>query len=1149
MKKVFVLLLSLFPALCVQGKVSRSPEAEALRHRLENLVSRGVMFGHHDDPVYGIGWWGDENRSDVRSVCGDFPAVFSFDIGDMEHDSAQNLDKVSFERIRREIIRHHEQGGITTISWHVDNPLTGGDSWDVSNANTVASVLENGEKNALFLTWLDRTAAFFNTLKDENGVKIPLIFRPWHEHTGSWFWWGQKLCTTEEYKALWQLTVDRMQANGATQLLYAYSPGQEPNDTTAYLERYPGDALIDILGTDVYCFNTTDYRYHLDKMLKIITSLGKTHEKIVAITETGYETIPDSLWWTETLLPLVEKYPVSYLVVWRNAFERPNHFYAPYPGQVSAKDFVRFYKKANMLFLKDMRFVRAENGQLFIGEKPYYFIGTNFWYGAILGSTGQGGNRERLLKELDFLHKNGMDNLRILVGADGVAGQKVKVMPTLQQSPGIYNDTIFEGLDFLLSEMGKRNMKAVLYLNNSWEWSGGYGQYLEWAGEGKVPKLGVQDWPVFQRRMSKYADCDSCKTLFFNHIKQVISRANRYTGKPYTEDPSIMAWQVGNEPRVFEGGNKEKFLAWLGEATALIRSLDGKHLISIGNEGYMGSEMDWNLVEKMNADPNVDYMTIHIWAKNWSWINTDSIAQNIDNAIVKTNEYITQHLEIAKSRQKPLVIEEFGYPRDNHLFTEESPTTARDKYYENIFENIVKSKTANGNLTGCNFWAWGGFGRAKHLNWEKGDDYLGDPSQEEQGLNSVFDVDETVKLVKQYTEKLQGNNDALYYTKFDGLALTPPMGWNSWNRFACNIDENLIRETADALVATGMKDAGYQYINIDDCWHGGRDSLGFIYPDKDRFPGGMKALADYVHSKGLKLGIYSCAGSLTCGGRPGSRGYEFQDAMQYAAWGIDYLKYDWCNTEGLAAEGAYKTIAAALKHANRPVVLSLCEWGNAKPWLWAENVGHLWRTTGDIENCFDCINTHNDTWNTYGVMKILDMQAGLRKYAGPGHWNDPDMLEIGNGKLTPSESRAHFTMWAMLCAPLIAGNDLRTMNKETVEILTNKDIIAINQDKLGIQALKYNDSGDLEIWLKPLENGDWAVAFLNRSTDPAEVNFDWRKHVYTDDEVSKLTLDAAKTTFKIKDLWNSKILGNTQKPLKTIIYGHDVVALRLSIQK
>jgi alpha-galactosidase len=390
----------------------------------------------------------------------------------------------------------------------------------------------------------------------------------------------------------------------------------------------------------------------------------------------------------------------------------------------------------------------------------------------------------------------------------------------------------------------------------------------------------------------------------------------------------------------------------------------------------------------------------------------------------------------------------------------------------------------------------------------------------------------------------QGNNYAQDYSKFPNLALTPPMGWNSWNKFSCNIDENLIHQIADALVSTGMRDAGYIYINIDDCWHDDRDSLGFIQASKERFPSGMKALADYVHSKGLKLGIYSCAGSMTCGSRAGSRGYEFQDALQYAKWEIDYLKYDWCNTESLNAEGAYKTMAAALKKAGRPIVFSICEWGDNKPWLWAEPVGHLWRTTGDIYECFDCVKDHG-TWKQNGVLQILDMQNGLRKYAGAGHWNDPDMLEVGNGSLTASENRAHFTMWAMLAAPLIAGNDLRSMDKATLDVLTNKDMIAINQDVLGVQALKYQTLGDVEIWFKPLKNGDWAVTFLNRSEKPVNIDFDWSKNVFTDDEVSKEKFDTNNTVFKIKNLWTKKDLGTTKKILKTTIEGHDVLAVRL----
>jgi len=399
------------------------------------------------------------------------------------------------------------------------------------------------------------------------------------------------------------------------------------------------------------------------------------------------------------------------------------------------------------------------------------------------------------------------------------------------------------------------------------------------------------------------------------------------------------------------------------------------------------------------------------------------------------------------------------------------------------------------------------------------------------------------------TAMAQGDNYVQDYTKYQGLALTPPMGWNSWNKFACNVDENMIKQMADAMVSNGMKEAGYTYINIDDCWHGDRDAKGFIHPDATRFPSGMKALADYVHSKGLKLGIYSDAGSQTCGGRPGSRGYEFQDALTYAEWGIDYLKYDWCNTEGLKAEGAYKTITAALKKAGRPLVLSICEWGTDKPWDWGQNVGHLWRTTGDIYNCFDCVKDHG-TWKAWGVMQILDKQEGLRQYAGPGHWNDPDMLEVGNGALTPGEDRAHFTLWTMIAAPLIAGNDLRSMSKETTEVLTNKEVIAVSQDKLGIQAFKVSGEDELEIWAKPLDKGDWAIVFLNRSTLSKKIDFNWvTQKVY--DDINKLDAAFATTSYTIKNMWDKKDKGTatTKKALVADVPAHDVLALRLTKKK
>jgi len=379
--------------------------------------------------------------------------------------------------------------------------------------------------------------------------------------------------------------------------------------------------------------------------------------------------------------------------------------------------------------------------------------------------------------------------------------------------------------------------------------------------------------------------------------------------------------------------------------------------------------------------------------------------------------------------------------------------------------------------------------------------------------------------------------------KFDGLALTPPMGWNSWNKFSCDVTESLIRETADAMVASGLKDAGYEYIVIDDCWHGERDSLGFIQPDPVRFPSGIKALADYIHSKGLKFGIYSDAGWQTCGGRPGSRGREYQDAQRYASWGVDYLKYDWCNTEGLKAEGAYLTMRDALYEAGRPIVLSICEWGDNQPWEWAGPIGHLWRTTGDIYNCFDCEYNHG-TWSSWGVLQILDMRKDIRKHAGPDHWNDPDMMEIGNG-MTVNEDRAHFSLWAMMAAPLIAGNDLRNMSPETIAILTNKEVIAIDQDSLGVQGFKHIDDENFEVWVKPLAKGDLAVCFLNRAMKPLELNFDWKSNPMKDPDFD-YTFDFTRNTYDLLNVWSGKQQGTTKKVLKASIPGHDVLMFRLS---
>jgi alpha-galactosidase len=327
-----------------------------------------------------------------------------------------------------------------------------------------------------------------------------------------------------------------------------------------------------------------------------------------------------------------------------------------------------------------------------------------------------------------------------------------------------------------------------------------------------------------------------------------------------------------------------------------------------------------------------------------------------------------------------------------------------------------------------------------------------------------------------------------------------------------------------------MRFVGFLLFVFDVCWQISRDSMGNIVADSERFPLGIKALADYVHSKGLKFGLYSCAGTKTCQGRPGGKGFEELDAKQYAAWEVDYLKYDWCNTKGMDAQQAYRKMRDALSAAGRPIVFSMCEWGTNKPWLWAESIGHLWRTTGDIQDCWDCTRE----WGGMGFTKILDLQVGLEKYAGPGHWNDPDMLEVGNGGMSITEYRAHFSLWSILAAPLMAGNDLRAMSEETVEILTNPEVIAVDQDPLGVQGHKVRDDGDFEVWSKPLMDGSRAVVLFNRSTEEAEILVSW--------EEIELSVSGA----SVRDLWKKENLGRFQNKFSTLVPSHGVIMIKVT---
>ena len=400
-------------------------------------------------------------------------------------------------------------------------------------------------------------------------------------------------------------------------------------------------------------------------------------------------------------------------------------------------------------------FVQVKDGHFLRNGKPYYYVGTNFWYGAILGSEGQGGNRERLVRELDNLKSMGIDNLRILVGSDGERGVTTKVEPTLQIAPGVYNDTIFAGLDYLLMEMGKREMVAVLYLNNAWEWSGGYGFYLEHAGAGKQPRPNEEGYPAYMNAMSKYASNQKAHELFYQYVRDVLTRTNRYTGKKYIDDPAIMSWQIGNEPRAFSNAAKEPFAQWLAEASALIRSLDPNHLISVGSEGAWGCENDMNLYERICADQNIDYMNIHLWPYNWSWAHQRTLKKDLPQSCENTKKYIDAHLEVATRLNKPLVMEEFGFPRDGFSFSQESSTTVRDSFYRYVFSLVADNALKGGHFAGCNFWGWAGYANPVHDQWQVGDDYTGDPAQEQQGLNSVFATDSsTIEVIKEKVRTL-----------------------------------------------------------------------------------------------------------------------------------------------------------------------------------------------------------------------------------------------------------------------------------------------------------------------------------------------------------------------------------------------------------
>jgi mannan endo-1,4-beta-mannosidase len=334
-----------------------TPEAKALYKKIWQLQSKGIMFAHQDAYLYGVNWK-TNGTADVKQVSDDYPAVFGWELGDLELGKTHSLDSVDFNEIREGIKWVHQNGGINTISWHTNNPLTGGSAWDTSSDQVVKSILPGGSKHQDFVKMLEKTASFFSSITDNNGKLIPVIFRPYHEHTGSWFWWGQKLCSSDEYIALWQFTIDYFNKKGLNNILYAYSSAGNIESAEQFLERYPGDELIDIMGFDIYQRNIEqkdEFIASIKKQMNMVVPIASARNKIAILAETGLNGIPDPTWWTETLLPAIEEFPLSYVLVWRNASAEPKHYFAPYPGQISAINFVEFKNKSKVLFLSEIK--------------------------------------------------------------------------------------------------------------------------------------------------------------------------------------------------------------------------------------------------------------------------------------------------------------------------------------------------------------------------------------------------------------------------------------------------------------------------------------------------------------------------------------------------------------------------------------------------------------------------------------------------------------------------------------------------------------------------------------------------------------------------------------------------------------------------
>ena len=401
-------------------------------------------------------------------------------------------------------------------------------------------------------------------------------------------------------------------------------------------------------------------------------------------------------------------------------------------------------------------FVEVDGAAFTINGQEYTFVGTNFWYGAYLGQEGENGNRDRLRNELDILKEHGITNLRIL-GASEESIFENSLEPVFINKDGSYNEDLLIGLDYLLSEMGKRDMKAVVFLNNFWEWSGGMSMYQSWYSDKAAIDPSGGEWTAFMRFSAEFYSNEEANSLYRDYIKTLIQRENTITGLKYSEDQSIMAWQLANEPRPGQGeesmSNVPAYVEWIDSTAAFIKSLDQNHLVSTGSEGDFGSLNSMDVYVDAHDTPNIDYLTFHMWAKNWMWIDPSNMEGTIDSAVINATDYIDRHVEIADSLNKPIVMEEFGFPRDDESYAPNSPVTFRDEYYKMVFSKVEQYDA----FAGSNFWSWGGVGEALNQDywWQPGDPFTGDPPQEPQGLNSVFATDSTtLEIIKEHAERL-----------------------------------------------------------------------------------------------------------------------------------------------------------------------------------------------------------------------------------------------------------------------------------------------------------------------------------------------------------------------------------------------------------